>query len=431
MNYTEARTFIDNVSMRGSELGLTAISNLLSRLGNPQDDLKFVHVAGTNGKGSVLAYLASVLSEAGYRVGRYISPTLFSYRERIQINGTYISREDFAVLAGEVESAMKQMEEQGLNLPTVFEVETAISFLYFRKMKCDLVLLEVGMGGRLDATNVIKTPVLTVLTSISMDHMEFLGNSLGEIAWNKAGIMKPGIPCVSAVQKQEAAEVIRKEAEKLGCACIFSDEYPVSDVVYGLEKQKFVYGPIGEIRIHLAGLHQIGNAALALTALTELRKCGFVLEDDCIRTGMEKTVWKGRFTTICEKPRVIIDGAHNPDAAMKLREAVETYFPDRKKYFIFGVFSDKEYDKIIDITAPLADHIIAIETPDNPRALPAKELAAAVAPVNPSVEAAESIEDAVKKAFSLADAQDVILIFGSLSFLGRVENAVRQNEELL
>ena len=426
MNYTEARAFIDNVSMRGSELGLTSVTNLLSMLGNPQDDLKFVHVAGTNGKGSVLAYLASVLAEAGYYVGRYISPTLFSYRERIQINGEYISREDFAELASLVSDAMQKMQEQNMGLPTVFEVETAISFLYFKKKKCDLVLLEVGMGGRLDATNIIKTPVLTVLTSISMDHMEFLGNTLGEIAWNKAGIMKPGVPCASAVQETEAADVIRKEAEKLGCECVFTDMGKVTDISYGLEAQSFVFGGIGSVTIHLAGLHQIGNAALALTCVELLRKNGYEIADEAVRNGMKKTSWRGRFTTIHREPTVIIDGAHNPDAAARLREAVQTYFPDRKKYFIFGVFSDKEYDKIIEITAPLADHIIAIETPDNPRAFPVHELEKAVAEINQSVEAAESIEDAVERAFRMAEKDDVILIFGSLSFLGRVEQAVLQ-----
>lgn len=426
MNYTEARAFIDNVSMRGSELGLTSVTNLLSMLGNPQDDLKFVHVGGTNGKGSVLAYLASVLAEAGYYVGRYISPTLFSYRERIQINGEYISREDFAELAEMVSDAMQKMQEQNLGLPTVFEVETAISFLYFKKKKCDLVLLEVGMGGRLDATNIIKTPVLTVLTSISMDHMEFLGNTLGEIAWNKAGIMKPGVPCVSAVQEAEASEVIKNEAQKLGCSCVFTDMSKVSEVSYGLKQQSFVYDGIGRIVIHLAGLHQIGNAALALAGIEQLRKCGYLITDEAVQNGMEKTIWRGRFTTICEEPTVIIDGAHNPDAAARLREAVQTYFPDRKKYFIFGVFSDKEYDKIIEITAPLADHIIAIETPDNPRALPVYELKDAVAKINSSVEAADSIEDAVDRAIAMAEKDDVILIFGSLSFLGRVEQAVKQ-----
>lgn len=426
MNYTEARKFIDEVSLRGSELGLTAITNLLHILGDPQDDLKFVHVGGTNGKGSLLAYLESILRTAGYHVGRYISPTLFSYRERIQVNGVYISREEFARHLTRVAEAMEQMKAQGMGLPTVFEVETAVSFLYFKETNCDLVLLEVGLGGRFDATNLIRTPVLTALVSISMDHVEYLGNTLAEIAWNKAGIFKPGVPAVCAAQKEEAAEVIRKEAAEKGCSCTFVEPELFEEVRYGLEEQHFSYKQFRDMEIRLAGVHQIENAALALECAASLRGCGYPVSDEAVREGLKQTRWKGRFTIIHRDPVVIIDGAHNPDAAERLREAVETYFPDQKKYYIFGVFSDKEYDKIIDSTAPLAEHIFAIETPGNPRALPAGQLAEAVRPVNPSVEAAEDITDAVKKAFAAADPQDVILIFGSLSFLGQAERTIAE-----
>lgn len=426
MNYTEARQMIDQISAKGSELGLTSTRNLLSLLGNPQDDLKFIHVGGTNGKGSLLAYLESVLRLAGYHVGRYISPTLFSYRERIQVDGTYIGKEDFARLMTRVAEAMDEMKKQGMGLPTVFEVETAVSFLYFKEKNCDLVLLEVGMGGRLDATNIIKTPVLTALASISMDHMEYLGGTLSEIAWNKAGIFKQGVPAVSAHQEISAAEVIRREASQKCCKCTFVQPDQIRDVIYGLEEQQFTYKQFENIKIHLAGLHQIENGALALECIASLRESGYVISDEAVREGMNRTQWKGRFTIIHRDPMVIIDGAHNPDAAMRLRETVEKYFPSQKKYYIFGVFSDKEYDKIIDSTADLAEHIFAIETPDNPRALPAKKLAEAVSRVNPSVEAVSSIEEAVRKCFALAKPKDVILIFGSLSFLGTVEQTISE-----
>lgn len=426
MNYTEARKFIEEVSTRGSELGLTSITNLLNLLGNPQDQLKFVHVGGTNGKGSLLAYLESILRTAGYRVGRYISPTLFSYRERIQVDGSYISREAFARLLTKVADAMEQMKQLGQGLPTVFEVETAVSFLYFQEMNCDLVLLEVGMGGRLDATNLIKTPVLTALVSISMDHMEFLGNTLAEIAWNKAGIFKDGVPAVAAHQDKEAEAVICREADEKHTSCHFVDLNQLEDVVYGLEEQHFSYGEFKNMEIHLAGKHQVENAALALECVRSLRQSGYPISEEAVREGLKAAQWKGRFTIIHHDPLVIIDGAHNPDAALRLREAVDTYFPEKKKYYIFGVFSDKEYDKIIESTAPAATHIFAIETPDNPRALPAEQLAEAVRHVNPSVEAADGITDAVKKAFAAANAEDVILIFGSLSFLGEVERTVEE-----
>lgn len=424
MNYEEARAFITQVSVKGSELGLATITNLMEILGNPQDELKFIHVAGTNGKGSVLAYLGEILSQAGYRVGRYISPTLFSYRERIQINGERISREDFARLAARVAEAMEEMRRRKLALPTVFEVETAISFLYFLEKGCDYVLLEVGMGGRLDATNIIRTPILTILTSISMDHMEYLGDTLGKIAWNKAGIFKPGVPVVSAYQEEEAARVIREEAAAKGCACVFVRREEIQNPVYGIESQSFCYGESGPYTIRLAGVHQLENAALALEAAKLLQERGVDLPEPCIGDGLAKTLWKGRFTVIHREPFFVIDGAHNPDAALRLRASVEKYFSNRKKIYIFGVFSDKEYDKIIEITAGLADHIFTVETPGNPRALPAKALAEAVKPRNPSVEAAGGIEEAVAKALAIAGKEDVILAFGSLSFLGDVEQAV-------
>ena len=314
MNYEEARAFIQKVSVKGSELGLTTITNLLELLGNPQDELKFIHAAGTNGKGSVVAYLSTVLEYAGYRVGRYISPTLFSYRERIQINREHISRDDFAEALTEVYGAYCRMEEQGMTLPTVFEVETAVSFLYFRKKKCDLVMLEVGMGGRLDATNIIKTPVLTVLASISMDHMEFLGNTLAEIAWNKAGIIKHGVPVVSAHQEAEAEAVIAEEAKKKGSECHFVDMALLTDVCYGLESQSFRYGDFGKVTIQLAGAQQIENAALALEGIASLRRVGYDISGDAVLRGMQDTVWKGRFSVIHREPLFILDGAHNPDA---------------------------------------------------------------------------------------------------------------------
>lgn len=429
MDYQEARGFIEKISAGGSKLGLGTITSLLELLENPQDQLKFIHIAGTNGKGSVLAYLSSVLEKSGYRVGRYISPTLFSYRERIQINGEYISREEFAKLTEVVAEAYGKMEEKGMDLPTVFEIETAISFLYFLEKKCDIVLLETGMGGRMDATNIVKTSILTVIASISMDHLEFLGNSIAEIAWNKAGILKPGVPVVSAQQEKEAEKVIEEEAQKKGCPAVFVDRSQFREVHFGLEEQSFCYKEFGKTVIHLAGEHQIENAALALECIGVLRKQGYRIGEDAVKRGMEETRWKGRFSVIHENPLVVIDGAHNPDAALRLRDSILQYFKNRKKYYIFGVFSDKEYDKIIEITAGLAEHIYTIETPGNPRALPKEALAEAVRRKNPSVEAADSIADAVEKSFQAAAKDDVIIAFGSLSFLGEIEKAVEAHRD--
>lgn len=430
MNYTEARAYVDEIGKAGSIFGLETMTRLLELLGNPQDQLKFIHVAGTNGKGSVLAYLSSVLGEAGFRTGRYISPTLFSYRERIQVNGVYISEDDFARLMTRVADAMEEMKRQGSALPTAFEAETAVSFLYFCEQNCDLVLLEVGLGGRTDATNVVTTTVLSVLASISMDHTAVLGNTLGEIAWNKAGILKDGVPAVSAIQETEAADVIRREAEMHRCELRFVDPDRITHVEYGVEQQHFSYGGYENLVITLAGRHQIGNAALAVEAVLALKRQGYEISEKAVRDGFLKTQWKGRFSVIAREPYVILDGAHNPDAARVLRSSVEEYFPDRKKYFIFGVFADKEYDKIIDITADLAQHIVTVQTPGNPRALPAEKLAEAVRRKNPSVEAAADISEAARICRKLAGKDDVILVFGSLSFLALAEKALLGMEKV-
>ncbi len=416
MRYEEAREYLNLISAKGNLLGLESIRVLLRELGNPQDRLKFIHVGGTNGKGSVAAYMEGALRQAGYKVGRYISPALFSYEERIQVNGDYITREAVARLATEIAKARSAIARRGEPESTIFEVETAMSFLYFLEQGCDLVLLEVGMGGREDATNIVTATVMEVLVSISMDHMEFLGSTLAEIAWNKAGIIKKHTPVVSWPQQPEALEVIRQVCEKQEASLSVLREEEITDRVYGLREQKFSYRGL-ELTIHLAGTCQMENAALAALALLTLREQGYPVSDEQIRRGFENTRWEGRFQILRENPAVVIDGAHNPDAARVLMEAVGKYFPHQKIYYIFGVFSDKEYDKIIEMTAPRAEWIYTVETKDNPRALPAEELALAVSKVNPRVTAVADVPRALDAALERASGEDVILVFGSLSFL--------------
>lgn len=425
MDYEEARVYLEETSKYGSVLGLENMKELLDRLGNPQNDLKFVHISGTNGKGSVLAYLSTVLSCAGYKTGRYLSPTLFSYRERIQVDEEPIEKEALAVHVTEIAKAAEDMKAQNAGTPTVFEVETALAFLYFKEKNCDIVVLETGLGGALDATNVIQTSVLEVIASISMDHMEFLGDTLEKIAVQKAGIIKPYTRVVSACQEPEAKKVIRRTCEEKHCSCQFVEEGLLKDISYGFEEQTFSYKTWKNIKITLAGSYQILNAALALEALEALRACGFSLSDDQIFTGLRKTHWRGRFTVLSKNPIVIMDGAHNPGAALELRRSLELYFQGKRLHFIMGVFKDKDYKKVIELTAPLAEHIITVETPDNPRALPAEELKVAVSEINPSVEAAKNISEAVTKSLKNAGKDDAIIIFGSLSFLGEAEMAVK------
>ena len=419
MNYKEARVYLDEVSKYGSVLGLESMRELLHRLGDPQNELKFIHISGTNGKGSVLAYLSTILSGAGYRTGRYISPTLFSYRERIQVDGEYIEKESLA-------SAAEDMQKAGLPSPTVFEIETALAFLYFKEKRCDIVTLEVGCGGLLDATNVITTTLMEVIASISMDHTDLLGDTLAKIAAQKAGIIKPDTMVVSAQQKSEAAQVIEDTCKEQHCTLQMVDESKISNVHYGAEGQTFSYKTWENVAISLAGSYQIKNAALALEGVEALRKLGYALSDQQVREGLLHTAWRGRFTTLRRDPTVIIDGAHNPAAALELKESLERYFPGKTLYFVMGMFKDKDYAQVIGMTAPLAQHIITVETPGNPRAMPARELAEAVGKVNPSVEWADSVAHGVEKALAMAGKEDAVIVFGSLSFLGEAVDAVNE-----
>lgn len=426
MNYKEARVYLDEVSKYGSVLGLESMRELLRRLGDPQNELKFIHISGTNGKGSVLAYLSTILSGAGYRTGRYISPTLFSYRERIQVDGEYIEKESLACHVTAIAAAAEDMQKAGLPSPTVFEIETALAFLYFKEKRCDIVTLEVGCGGLLDATNVITTTLMEVIASISMDHTDLLGDTLAKIAAQKAGIIKPDTMVVSAQQKSEAAQVIEDTCKEQHCTLQMVDESKISNVHYGAEGQTFSYKTWENVAISLAGSYQIKNAALALEGVEALRKLGYALSDQQVREGLLHTAWRGRFTTLRRDPTVIIDGAHNPAAALELKESLERYFPGKTLYFVMGMFKDKDYAQVIDLTAPLARHIITVETPGNPRDMPARELAEAVGKVNPSVEWADSVAHGVEKALAMAGKEDAVIVFGSLSFLGEAADAVNE-----
>lgn len=426
MNYKEARVYLDEVSKYGSVLGLESMRELLRRLGDPQNELKFIHISGTNGKGSVLAYLSTILTGAGYRTGRYISPTLFSYRERIQVDGEYIEKESLARHVTAIAAAAEEMQKAGLPSPTVFEMETALAFLYFKEKRCDIVTLEVGCGGLLDATNVITTTLMEVIASISMDHTDLLGDTLAKIAAQKAGIIKPDTMVVSAQQKSEAAQVIEDTCKEQHCTLQMVDESKISNVHYGAEGQTFSYKTWENVAISLAGSYQIKNAALALEGVEALRKLGYALSNQQVREGLLHTAWRGRFTTLRRDPTVIIDGAHNPAAALELKESLERYFPGKTLYFVMGMFKDKDYAQVIDLTAPLARHIITVETPGNPRAMPARELAEAVGKVNPSVEWADSVAHGVEKALAMAGKEDAVIVFGSLSFLGEAADAVNE-----
>ena len=429
MNYLECRNYLKNAEKYGSVLGLENMRTLMSRFQDPQDGLRVIHVAGTNGKGSVIAYLYTTLQLTGRKIGRYISPTLYSYRERLEINGEQITEGEFARIVSRIALESDLMAEEGLPHPTPFEMETAAAFLYFAEHDCDLVLLEVGMGGDLDATNIIKKPVMSVIASISMDHMAFLGNTLGDIADKKAGIIKPGCPMVTVRQKPEAEESIRCACERNQVPLRIADPDKARILRSDVESQTFVYE--GEAyTIHLAGTHLKEFAVLALEALQLLHATGIRTTPEQRKKGLFETVWNGRFTILRRDPLFIVDGAHNPAAADTLAASIETYFPGKKLFFIIGMFRDKDYESVLKKTCHYAERIWTIQTPDNARALPAAELAQAASRYHQDVTPAGSIEEAVNAACRAAGADDVILAFGSLSFIGILTEIVRRMPDL-
>lgn len=423
MTYKEARVYLDNVSKYGSVLGLDTIRELLCELGNPQDSLRFIHIAGTNGKGSVLACTSTMLSEAGYRTGRYVSPTVVSYLERIQVDGTWIDEDTFARLTEIVQRAIARMEEAGKPVPTAFEAETAIAFLYFKERNCDIVVLECGLGGELDATNIIKNTLCAVFASISRDHLGIIGNTLEEIAQTKAGIIKPGCMVITTVQKPEVMEVLRSRTEKLNCPLFIADKSLADVSAEDFTGQTITYKDFRDVRCPLAGRYQLDNAVLALEVMRALSASGYCIPSQAVRHGLEKTQWPGRFTCLMREPIFFIDGAHNEDAAKRLRESVEAYFPGKRLIFIMGVFRDKEYEKIAAIMGPLAKSVHTVSLPDSGRTLPAAETAAVMkkhcSPDVP-VQCDDSIQNAVHRALAEAERGDIILSFGSLSYLGRI-----------
>ena len=425
MDFREAREYIDGLNRFGSVLGLESIQALLGVLGDPQEELKVIHVAGTNGKGSTIAFMEAILKEAGYRVGKYTSPVVFEYLEKYQINGENIGEDDFAKLVGKVEVALEQLKEEKGIQPTIFEVETAIAFEYFKDEKCDVVLLETGMGGDMDATNVCKKVLGSVLVSISLDHMGFLGDTIEEIAYHKAGIIKSGCPVVVMDQSQEVMQVVEGYADEKG-------------------SKMYVAGKT-ELPVGLKGQWQQYNAGVAVKVMEVLREQGYEITEESVVQGLKKAKWPGRFEKISEKPLVIIDGAHNPDAAKRLRETLDKDYKDTRFVYVMGVLGDKDFAEVIKLMADRGEYIITL-TPPNPRALESEKLAEAIREYNSNVQWTNSIEEAYDIAISKQkelsselsdglskglvgeiDAEVAILAYGSLSYLGRFKEICKEN----
>ena len=449
MNYIEAMDFLEETKKYGSQLGLTSIQNLMAELGNIQVAIPVVHIGVTNGKGSVGAMLSQVLTESGYRVGRFCTPDVFAYEDEFQMNGINIKKERLAQLFTKVKAACEKLVAQGKAHPTRFEVETAAAFLWFYEEKCDIALLEVGMGGATDATNLIRKPLVSVLTSISMDHIRFLGNSLAEIATVKSGIIKSQVPIVTMQQKPEAMEVIKRKAEEMQAELFLADATQVQNVTQIGGRYAFEWktpmnsnkvciaadtvknnirkdesasdSPCITVNLSLCGAFQVENAVCVLNILHILQKKYPKITETVIQQGLSHTTWHGRMEQIGTEPDFYLDGAHNEDAVRKLRKTLDDGFSERRIVYIMGVLADKDYEKMIAMMFQPGDHVYTV-TPKNPRALDGKELEKQLLRQNIHAQYCENIQDAVLYALRDAQKEDMILAFGSLSYLRDVCN---------
>ena len=420
MLYEEARVYLEHVSKYGSVLGLESIRHLMEELGNPQNELQVIHIAGTNGKGSILAYVSTVLQCAGWKVGRYISPTVMEYLERFQIDGEYMPKEVLLPIVEEVKWAAEQMQMKGMPYPTVFEIETAIAFVYFARENCDYVVLETGLGGRLDATNIVKNTKVCVFASISMDHMAVLGNTLAEITEEKAGILKTESVAVSYPQTEEVRKILQQKADEKNIPLWFADKEQVVVQKEELGSQNFSYKEFQDVEIQLTGRNQIENAITALEVIRALRNQNMSIPDEAIYQGMRRTVWPGRFQVLEASPLVIVDGAHNEDATRRLAENIQTYLQGRPIIGVMGVFEDKAYKTIIEIMQPYLEYVYTIDLPNKDRTLDRRELVRVLKAQGISAEDCESVEKALRKAKKSAKDGQAVLVFGSLSYLGEV-----------
>lgn len=439
MNYEETLDYIGSIGVRGIMPGLTRIRCLLEETGHPEMACNVIHVAGTNGKGSVCTYIASVLCAAGYRVGRYVSPTLFDYRERIQINGQWITEEETAEWMTMVREADDRMQARGIEGASAFELETVLAFLYFKYHRCDFVVLEAGMGGRMDATNVVPRPVLSVITSIGMDHMSFLGDTIEAIASEKGGIIKEGRPVVIGAGSRSAEDVLMNICRERHARYVVVRPENVKVTQASMENgQCFNYGDCQGLRTGMPGSYQASNAAIAVSAvrmLSAMKPEEFssavtcmpskAINEQTIRKGIASAVWPGRFEVVSKEPLMIVDGAHNPDGARALRDSARKYLSGRRLILVMGVFADKDYRQMLQILSDISDTLIAFK-PEQARGLDANKLSEAAASCFRYTEAAVSQEQAVRKALSICSGDDAILAFGSLSTVAGLELILRR-----
>lgn len=426
MNYQQALEYIHAINWTFCKPGLERINTLCEKLGHPEKDIRFIHVAGTNGKGSFCSMLSSILIEAGYKTGLYTSPHMVSFNERMRINNVPIDDRVLADITTRVRPFADAMQDR----PTEFELVTAIAFLYFKEMACDVVILETGLGGRLDATNIIPAPLVSVITGIDLDHTAILGDTYAKIAAEKAGIIKPTSPVVIGDCNDEALASILDKAASCHSPVYRADLDKLSDLHYSLDGTTFDYSSkdssYDNLSLSLAGIYQPRNCATVLECVEALRAQGFAVSEECVRHGLSKTKWIGRFEVLSRDPLVIYDGGHNPQGVSACVESVKSVLPNQKVGVLCGILRDKDYEHMVTALSEIADFVVTL-TVDSPRALPAEELAALLSSRAIPAEAATSDAQAVRTAYIKAQEKGIpLLMIGSLYMYSQVIETVNE-----
>ena len=419
MNATEAIAYIHSVCWKGSIPGLERTRELLKKMGNPEKKLRYVHIAGTNGKGSTAAMTASILRKAGYRTGLYTSPYIYRFHERMQVDGVEISDEDLVACTEFVKPLAESMEEH----PTEFELVSCIAFEYFARKKCDIVVLEVGMGGAMDSTNVIPVPEAAVITNIGLDHTEVLGDTVEKIAATKAGIFKEGGHAVIYRGKPSVEQVFEEVCAERHVSLKKADFEGLNLKSHGLEGQVFDCGERKDLFLPLLGSHQLHNAAVVLAVADTLKELGWNITEENIREGIRDVRWPGRFDIAARDPLFVIDGGHNPQCFEALVDNIRDYLKDRKIVALTGVLADKDYVDMYKPILPYVSEFVCI-TPPNPRKLEAGLLADYLRQAGARAEGSDSIAQGVEKAIEKAGRDGVVLCFGSLYSIGGIRDAL-------
>lgn len=424
MNYSEAIEYIHSVNWTFCKPGLERVSELCHALGDPQDKLKYIHVAGTNGKGSFCAMTDSILRKAGYKVGLFTSPYIVEFNERMRIDGENISNEELCELVEYIKPIADKMEDK----PTEFELITAVAFLYFARHNCDVVVLECGLGGRLDATNIIETPILSVITGIALDHTSILGDTVEKIAAEKAGIIKKNVSVLWCGKDEGAGKVIFDRADEIGAPVLAVDRSTLEICKTSLDGTEFSFGNRKNMLLSLLGTYQPENATNVLTAIDMLNTLGFNINDEAIREGFKTVRWPARFEVINKDPLIIADGGHNPEGIDGAVKSVESYFGQEKVGIVTGVMADKDYKYMAGRIAAIAQKVFTL-TPDNPRALDAEEYAKVFSDLGISAIACDSVKNAVENALNWAKENNKpIISLGSLYMYCEVAEAVKKHK---